>query len=275
MKKIFFLSMLLAGASFFTACSDDDDNYLKQLPPQVEQSFSQKFPDIKGARWENDHGMFKSEFRNAQGVETEVWFAPDGSWIRTETDVHPAALPEAVKQYVTTAHVGYYVDDAEYIETPQAAYFHLELEAKGKPDVEVNVFADGTLVEGILPDGVIGENSLPAAVLAAFVEKYPNLHVKEWEVERGLIKAEFLMPDGTETEAYFDMKGSWVRTEFDFKGSLPEAVMSYIVSNYPDYKVDDANYVQTPLGDYYELELEKNGRPVVYLNICEDATLWK
>ena len=51
--------------------------------------------------------------------------------------------------------------------------------------------------------------------------------------------------------------------------------MSYIVSNYPDYKVDDANYVQTPLGDYYELELEKNGRPDVYLNICEDATLWK
>ena len=84
----------------------------------------------------------------------------------------------------------------------------------------------------------------------------------KWNV--ALVKAEFLMPDGTETEAYFDMKGSWVRTEFDFKGSLPEAVMSYIVSNYPDYKVDDANYVQTPLGDYYELELEKNGRRCLF-----------
>lgn len=273
MKKYLILALLAAG-TLFTACSDDDDNYVKNLPTAVEAAFGQKYPASASPRWTNESGRYKAEFRNADGTETEVWFRPDGTWVRSETEVYPSALPEAVKAFVAANYGGYYVDDAEYIETLTASYYHLELEGKGKPDAEVNVYADGTPFEG-LADGKVPAGALPQAVADLFAEKYPGTEVREWEVEGGLYKAEFRTADGMEAEAFFSPEGVWVGTEYEFRGSLPVAVQSYLASNYADYRVDDVNYVQTPLGDYYEIELERKGKPDVLVRLMADGTPWQ
>lgn len=274
MKKILFLTMMLLTGSFMASCSSDDDDYLNELPTPVERSFSQKYPDTKGVRWQSEQGRFKTKFRDRHGMETEVWFMPDGTWVRTETEVRPAALPQAVKDFVTAVYPGYYVDEADYIETPVTAYFHLELECKGRPDVEVNVYADGTPAEGIFTDGDITADQVPAVVAAALADLYPYAVVKEWEIEGGYFKAEFRLSDGTEAEAYFDVDGYWIRTKMDYHGALPASITDFIALNYAGYKVDDVEYVQTPVGDYYEVELERKGRPDVTLLIGADGTPW-
>lgn len=272
MKKYIVLALLAAGA-LFTACSDDDDRYLSNVPEAIEHSFAQKYPTTSNHRWSAEGGYYKAEFRNSDGTETDVWFRPDGTWMRSETEMYPSSLPQAVKDVVTSKYPNYYIDDADYIETLTASYYHLELDGRGMPDVEISVYADGTLFEG-LADGKVPTGKLPENIVQAFETQYPTINVHEWEVEGGLYKAEFFTSDGMEAEAFFTPEGQWVGTEYDFRGALPVAVQSYLASNYGNYRVDDVNYVQTPKGDYYEIELERKGYRDILLRLTADGTLW-
>ena len=110
------------------------------------------------------------------------------------------------------------------------------------------------------------------AVHNAFQNLYPQVQPYDWEIEGTYIKAEFYK-DNVHAEAYFTPEGSWVRTETDFRGTLPEAVTAYLTTNYPDYTVDEVDWVETPNGNYYEVELEKPGTPDVRVNVKEDGTV--
>ena len=115
-------------------------------------------------------------------------------------------------------------------------------------------------------------NFVTEAVHNAFQNLYPQVQPYDWEIEGAYIKAEFYS-DKAHAEAYFTPEGTWVRTETDFRGTLPEAVTAYLTTNYPDYTVDEVDWVETPNGNYYEVELEKPGTPDVRVNVKEDGTL--
>ena len=121
-------------------------------------------------------------------------------------------------------------------------------------------------------DDDIRFSDVPDSVQSSFQNLYAETSVK-WEVENGLYKAE-LWVKGKEVDVYFKPDGTWVRTDSDFSPmGLPTAVVSYVETNYPDYRIDDADYVETPTGNYYEIELEKNGTRDVYLKITEEGAL--
>ncbi len=271
MKKFFFLSVL-AIASLLVAC-DDDDNYVKHLPAPVEQAFSQKYPGQHTSRWEVENGAYKGEFRNPEGMEVDTWFRPDGTWLRSETEIRPAALPQPVKDYVDLRFVDYYIEDADYIEMPQTSYYHLELEGRGDREVEINVYADGTPVEE-MGGGNVDQNRVPDAVIAAFATRYPSVKVQKWEVEHGYYKAEFVTLERVEAEAYFTAEGVWAGTEYDYEGLLPVAIQRYLDSNYPTFRVDDIKYVQTSAGDYFKIEIEL-GEKELKLCLTADGLEWE
>lgn len=116
---------------------------------------------------------------------------------------------------------------------------------------------------------------VPAAVQNSFGQRYPDANAVEWENENygvgRLLKAEF-MENGVEVEAWFNYDGTWVKSERDFRGTLPQAVTDYIAGHYPGFRTDDVNWVETPKGNFYEVELEK-GKHEVELSIAEDGTV--
>lgn len=114
--------------------------------------------------------------------------------------------------------------------------------------------------------------SPPDAVSRAFQEKYPGMTVYEWEMDYGYYKAEY-RSGNVNYEAWFTPEGEWVRTECDFYGQLPQAVQDYITANYADYRMEDVDWVETPTGNYYLIELERNGSRDVHIRIAEDGTL--
>lgn len=114
-------------------------------------------------------------------------------------------------------------------------------------------------------------NFVTEAVHNAFQNLYPQVQPYDWEIEGAYIKAEFYK-DNLHSEAYFTPEGAWVRTETDFRGALPEPVVTYLTTNYPDYTVDEVDWVETPNGNYYEVELEKRGTPDLKVNVKEDGT---
>lgn len=116
--------------------------------------------------------------------------------------------------------------------------------------------------------------TIPSAVKEAFAAKYPSVASPKWELKQGDYEAEF-RNGNREVDAWFKADGTWVKTETDYLEALPEAVQAYIAANYPDRVVDDVDWVETPAGDYFEVELEKRGTADIYVNVKEDGELFQ
>lgn len=122
------------------------------------------------------------------------------------------------------------------------------------------------------------EDGKPAkGVRDEFAEMYPDAKDVEWEAEAGYWKVSFELgkaPDVKECEAWYDAQGNWVRTETDIVASaLPQSVKDALAaSEYASAVIsdNDVDFVQTPEGDYYQLELNFNGVKI-RLNVSEDG----
>lgn len=122
--------------------------------------------------------------------------------------------------------------------------------------------------------------NVPAAVQAAFDQKYSGVARVEWDMEQGgYLVAEFFK-DGREHEAWFTAGGEWVMTEIDYGRNfqdLPEAVREgYSVTTYAlqDWFIDDIDEIQRPAYDnVYIIEVEQGGRPDYSLYFDANGTL--
>ncbi len=121
---------------------DRDDLRHDQVPAAVVQTFERMYPGVR-AQWEKDDHQYKAEFHKGR-AETEAWFKKNGTWTRTETDIHPQDLPAEVKDYVRNKYPNCRIDDAELVETPKkGAYYDLEIQ-KGHSEVNIKVDAKGS-----------------------------------------------------------------------------------------------------------------------------------
>lgn len=145
MKTIQKFYTLIAFCSIlaFYSCDDDSDIPATDVPASVKQNFEQILPGVNAIEWEKENGLYKADFFK-EGHEGEAWFKPDGTWVRTETDVFIHELPEAVTTYVKEQYPDYRIDDAEWVETPAQNYYHLELERAGKRDKRLDLTQEGT-----------------------------------------------------------------------------------------------------------------------------------
>ena len=77
-----------------------------------------------------------------------------------------------------------------------------------------------------------------------------------------------------EHEAWYDASGNWIRTETDLVASaLPQSVKDALVaSEYASAVLSgsDIEYVETPDGKYYEIEVRYGGVEVT-LKVTEDG----
>ena len=113
---------------------------------------------------------------------------------------------------------------------------------------------------------------VPEVVSANFAAMFPGTWAT-WEKDRGLLKAEF-WHKGHEVDVWYQADGTWVGTETDIPVyELPEPVTDYVVQKYPDRYIDDADWVQTPTGDYYLLELDKHNAKDIYIKLSPEGVL--
>lgn len=74
-------------------------------------------------------------------------------------------------------------------------------------------------------------------------------------------------------EVYFNSEDEWVYTTWDVKpSSLPDAVKTYVNTNYPEYRIDDADFYESSSLSYYTLEVQK-GESERTINLKADGTL--
>lgn len=113
-----------------------------------------------------------------------------------------------------------------------------------------------------------------------FSTMYPSAKDVEWDYEQGYWVVSFetgTRPNVKEHEAWYDASGIWVMTKTDvLRTALPQNIMDILAADpvygkapFEDY---DAEFVETPAGEFYRFDILMDGRKV-YVDVSADGTV--
>ena len=101
------------------------------------------------------------------------------------------------------------------------------------------------------------QNNIPSAVVSSFQQKFSNTTQVEWEVESNVYKVEF-KSNGHEQEAWIDQSGRVISHKEELLISeLPAAVTAGIERDFPGYRREDAEKLETDGKTTYKLDVKK------------------
>ncbi len=289
MKLKMYLVLLAMGMLSLQGCSDDDDDLPNsKVPEAVRNAFDSSFPNTANLSWEtktvSQGQYYKAEFKNKNdnGYKTEAWYTADGSWYMTETEMPYNDIPQAIKTSFESSEYASWKRDneVERIEragTEKEIIYIIEVESAQDVDMDLHYSADGIFIKAVNDDGDGDNESLlpdaPSGMVTAvteFIQKnYPNARIIEIEQEKGMIEVD-IIHENQSKEVLLSTNYEWISTSWDVY-TLPIKVTEAInASQYSGYVVDDAEYFETPAGNYYWIELEQ-GEKEVKVKINEDG----
>lgn len=291
MKLKMYFALLAMGMIGLQSCSNDDDDDLpsSQVPEAVRNAFDNSFSNTANLSWEtktvSKGQYYKAEFNNKSdnGYKTEAWYTADGTWYMTETEMPYNAIPQAVKTSFESSEYASWKRDNEVDRIERNAVkeiiYIIEVESPQDVDMDLHYSADGILVKAVNDDGDGDNESLlpdtPSEMVTTateFIQKnYPNARIIEIEAEHGVIEID-IIHDNRSKEVLLGTTYEWISTSWDVY-TLPAKVTGAInASQYNGYVVDDAEYFETPDGNYYLVELEQ-GKNEVKIKITEDGEI--
>lgn len=289
MKLKMYFALLAMGMIGLQSCSDDDDLPSSKVPEAVRNAFDNSFSNTANLSWEtktvSKGQYYKAEFYNKSdnNYKTEAWYTADGAWYMTETEMPYNAIPQAVKTSFESSEYASWKRDNEVDRIERNAVkeiiYIIEVESPQDVDMDLHYSADGILVKAVNDDGDGDNESLlpdaPSGMVTAateFIQKnYPNARIIEIEAEHGMIEID-IIHDNRSKEVLLSTAYEWVSTSWDVY-TLPAKVTDAInASQYSGYVVDDAEYFETPAGNYYLVELEQ-GKNEVKVKITEDGQM--
>lgn len=283
MKLKLYFMLLALGAISLQSCDNDDDIDGSDVPENIRTTFSENYPDTRNLKWgaENvsQQQYYKAEFNNKKenGYKTSAWYAADGTWRMTETEMPYNAIPTAIRTAFESSQYAAWKKDNEVDKVARVgaeSVYIIEVESVAGVDMDLYYSESGVLIKAVSdqPGNATGNGSLlpdaPAdvtsAVTAFIKEKYPNARIVEIDVEHGLIEVD-IIDDNKGKEVLFDSSNVWISTSWDVSVlQLPAVITDAIKASpqYNTYRIDDAEYVETPSGDYYLIELESGKQEV-------------
>lgn len=264
--------------------AEEDYDYWDYIPDtpsgSIEEFIAANYPGARIVDIDIEDGMTEVEIidtdENGAKVCRELFFDYSQNWMFTRTEMRPGQVPDDIMGYLEASEYGdYWIDDVDFYETPEGEFYRFDLEFHDD-DIKVDVYADGTVApfrgNGDNPGG--GNGGMVDGSIEEFIaDKYPGARIIEQDWDDGYLEVE-IWHDGKEKDVYFNGAGEWVWSQWDVRISeLPEAVTSALSKEYPDYRIDDAEYIQTPESEYYLIELEGRGDSERNVRITSDGTI--
>lgn len=276
--KMYFMLMAIGLLGFsLQSCDDDDDNI--KVPAELQNALYNKYPTAQWVEWETEGSYYVAEFYY-NNWEAEAWFTRDGIWQMTETDLPFNDLPSAVRNaFQNSTYAQWRVDDVDMLErTGLEVFYVIEVES-GNMETDLHYSQDGILLKELTDGGgnsywppVQPDNSVMNSVRDFINEHYADARIIEIDQEQGNIEVD-IIHENRNKDVTFDTQGNWLSTSWDlFYNELPQAVSQAVQTAYPGYRLDDADYVETPAGSYYLVELE-NGGPDIYVRVTENGEI--
>ena len=138
---------LVVTASLFSLCSCSEDIPDSKVPSVVLNAVQAKFGNANKIEWEKKNNQYEAEFKK-DSIEYAVYIDSAGKLVMYKKDIEENELPAEVSRVISTEYIGYKIDDAEKIEKDGITYYQVELEGKGKKEVELIFSADGKMALG-------------------------------------------------------------------------------------------------------------------------------
>ena len=111
----------------------------------ISEFIASKYPGAQILEQDYDDGLLEVEIRH-EGREKEVYFNGRSAWVRTAWDIRRSELPQAVTAAIAASEwAAFSIDDIEYVQTPTADYYLVELE-RGEREIELRIDAGGTIL---------------------------------------------------------------------------------------------------------------------------------
>lgn len=277
--KYFFLLTLGVATIGLQSCDDDDDDRIN-APRELQNALAERYPDAQRVEWETEGSFYVADFFY-NNCEAEAWFTRDAVWQLTETDLPYNRLPAAVQTaFQNSTYANWRIEDVDMVERNGMETFYVIEAEMGEQDVDLHYSEDGILIKEITDGaGNAGnywpptqpDNTLTTTVRNYIAEHYPNARIIEMDTEMGRIEVD-IIHDYRNKDVTFDTQGNWLSTSWDVRiNELPQAVSQAAQAAYPDYFIDDADFVETPDGNYYLIEMENRTGFDVYLQVTEQG----
>lgn len=98
------------------------------VPKEVKESFSKKYPGLKVEEWEKEGADYEAEFRLNKGEATAV-FEANGNFKASKQEIELYDFPKSAANYCTTHFEGYKIDDIIKItDADEKVMFKVEME---------------------------------------------------------------------------------------------------------------------------------------------------
>lgn len=112
---------------------------------EITDFINSKYPNARILEYDYDDGYLEVEIYH-ESREKDVYFNGSNSWVITKWDIRRNELPQAVLETLQNSeYASYELDDIEFIQTPTAEYYQLELE-RGNREVKLNINAQGQIL---------------------------------------------------------------------------------------------------------------------------------
>ena len=128
MKKYLLFAAIF---TFVTASVHAQDLKSKDVPQNVKNALSKKYPEAKGVSWEKEKGNYEANWGGKSGEDNSVQFTPAGEFIEVVKAISVSALPKATTQYVKEHFNNAKITEAGRVTDAKGQTFY-EAEVKGK-----------------------------------------------------------------------------------------------------------------------------------------------
>lgn len=195
----------------------------------------------------------------------ELTFA-DNTWMQTKTEVLSSEVPEVVMNalrasdvYTRYPHIS---EITEYMTKDNGTFYGFELESRYDDDRDIFIRSDGTIID----KPTIGGNDFPGISAGNTIDKfiannYPGAVIVGRDYDDGYIEVE-IIHEQKKKELRFNGREEWLSTEWELHWSeVPDVVKDGLQDSLPGFHIerDDVEYIQTPKGNYYTIDVEFDG----------------
>lgn len=267
LKYYFLVVAACAGSLVLHSCDNEDDDSLG-VSTELQNAFSARYPDVKSVKWERKSGYYVADFREST-YDASAWFTPEGIWKLTETDIPYQALPSAVQTAFESSSYAvspWRREDVDKLERQgMETVYVIEVE-NGKQEIDLYYSENGVLIKEVVDKDDEDEyvpSIQPSTAIEEFIRThYPDARIVDIEKEHGNIEVE-VIDRNIKKEILFDAQEAWISTSWEVApSSLAANILEKVNTDYPGYRIDDADYYELADGSaYYLLDLEKAGSP--------------
>ncbi len=140
MKKQLLISISLGLITI--SCSSQNIPSDK-VPSIVLNAFKAKFPVTNDVDWEKHKNLYEAELDINDSTEVTVLIDEAGKLVMQKQDIPVSELSSGIMAVLQNQYKEHRIDDVEKIEKDGVIYYQVELNVKGKRDLNLVFSADG------------------------------------------------------------------------------------------------------------------------------------